>query len=446
MNLIIDNLTIRTAAAADAEQLCEWWNDGKIMAHAGFPGGLGTNPGKIRESLASDTDEARRRHIIELDQRPIGEMHYRNIGEKTAEISIKICDCQEQEKGLGTTALTIFIDALFTYYSYEKVIVDANTENKRAQHVYEKKLGFKPVALRENSWRDQLGNPQSSIDYELIKDDWLKRAGGPLKYIRLRLETPPDYRAVEELTREAFWVFENPAQKICDVHLLVNKLRRSVNFVPELDFVAEINGELAGHIIYSKSKVISDNGDEHEVLTFGPLSVLPKFQNQGVGKALMRHSFEAAKQMGFRAVIIFGYPDYYPRVGFRRAAEFGIATAEGKTFDPFMALPLYEGALNGIHGRYYIDSAYEELTQEEALEFDKTFPYKKPYRPTPIDVLLERLEPDARKDIENLGLKTLETLKQKSEGSLRALPGVDDVAVKAIYAIMAEYGYKWGER
>ena len=71
------NLTIRNAVSADAEQLCAWWNDGKVMAHAGFPNGVGCTPEEIRESLASDRDESHRRHIIELDGTPIGEMNYR---------------------------------------------------------------------------------------------------------------------------------------------------------------------------------------------------------------------------------------------------------------------------------------------------------------------------------------------------------------------------------
>lgn len=175
MNLIKGNLTIRNATPADAEQLCLWWNDGAIMAHAGFPKGLGETPEKIRESLAADSDDRRRRHIIELDGKPIGEMNYRNKGDSTTEIGIKICDASKREKGIGTAVLSIFIDALFTHYGYEKIILDTNVKNKRAQHVYEKKLGFKRLRVNENSWRDQLGEPQSFIDYELLKGDWQAR-------------------------------------------------------------------------------------------------------------------------------------------------------------------------------------------------------------------------------------------------------------------------------
>ena len=170
-----ENLTIRNAEAADAEQICEWWNDGSIMAHAGFPNGVGDTPERIRESLSGDTDETHRRHIIELGGEPIGEMNYRNMGRKTAEIGIKICKAGEREKGYGTTLLSMFIDELFNAYDYEKIILDTNTKNTRAQHVYEKKLGFKKLGVREQAWRDQLGEMQSVIDYELTREDWRGR-------------------------------------------------------------------------------------------------------------------------------------------------------------------------------------------------------------------------------------------------------------------------------
>jgi RimJ/RimL family protein N-acetyltransferase len=108
------NLTIRNAVAADAEQLCAWWNDGKIMAHAGLPNGSGETTEEIRDRLIGNTDDTHGRHIIELDGKPIGEMMYRNKG-GAAELGIKICDFSKQEKGYGTELLTIFIDALFRY-------------------------------------------------------------------------------------------------------------------------------------------------------------------------------------------------------------------------------------------------------------------------------------------------------------------------------------------
>jgi len=263
--------------------------------------------------------------------------------------------------------------------------------------------------------------------------------------LHIRQEAPTDYYAVENLTREAFWDgFWGKDQVICDEHLLVDKLRKCPSFVPELDFIAELNGEPVGHIIFSKSKIVDMDGTEHETLTFGPLSVMPAHQGLGVGKALMIHAFDEAKRLGYRAVIIFGHTDYYPRVGFRPAGEFGITTADGSNFDAFMALPLYEGALMGITGKYYIDPVYETLTQEDALEFDNKFPKKERHIPVSINILLDRLEPPARKALASRKLFTINQMSGESQRALSTLEGIDENAIKTIRQVMAEHGMKWG--
>lgn len=91
MLLKFKNFTIRNATVNDAPLLERWWNDGIVMAHAGFPNGTGETVEQISESLKHDTD-SNRRLIIELDEIPIGEMNYGTKGESTACIGIKICD------------------------------------------------------------------------------------------------------------------------------------------------------------------------------------------------------------------------------------------------------------------------------------------------------------------------------------------------------------------
>lgn len=172
MFLKYGNLTIRNAESGDAEQLAQWWNDGKIMAHAGFPNGIGTTSEKISEELKNDSDDTRRRLIVEADKKSIGEMSYYNKGDKTAEIGIKICDFSMQDKGLGKKLLSMLIEALFNELGYEKIILDTNLKNKRAQHVYER-LGFQKLRIVENSWRDQLGEPQSAVEYEVYRENFI---------------------------------------------------------------------------------------------------------------------------------------------------------------------------------------------------------------------------------------------------------------------------------
>ncbi len=174
MRINYKELCIRNAEAADAKQLAVWWNDGAVMAHAGFPFGLGITEEKIIKDLSTDSDETRRRLILEIDGRSVGEMSYRNMNNGSVEIGIKICETAEQEKGFGRKFLSMLIGDLFGR-GYEKVVLDTNLNNERAQHVYES-LGFRKLRVNLNSWKDQLGEWQSSVDYELLPEDFINYA------------------------------------------------------------------------------------------------------------------------------------------------------------------------------------------------------------------------------------------------------------------------------
>jgi RimJ/RimL family protein N-acetyltransferase len=166
-----NNITIRNATSEDASILCKWWNDGKVMAHAGFPNGIGTTEEEIIQKISGDSDDTCRRLIIEAESIPIGEMVYRNKGTAVAEIGIKICDFSKQERGYGTKLLSMLINALFKEMGYKKIVLDTNLNNLRAQHVYEK-LGFKKLRVNIDSWKNQQGEFQSFIDYELEEKDF----------------------------------------------------------------------------------------------------------------------------------------------------------------------------------------------------------------------------------------------------------------------------------
>lgn len=113
--------------------------------------------------------------------------------------------------------------------------------------------------------------------------------------IIIRRETPADYAAVEDLTREAFWNVYRPG---CMEHYVVHVLRRDPDFVPELDLVMERGGQLIGHILYMRAKITADDGREIPMMTFGPISIRPDLQRQGLGKRLLDYSMERAGQMG----------------------------------------------------------------------------------------------------------------------------------------------------
>ena len=165
MELQHGNILLRDATKADAKQLAEWWNDGAVMAHAGFPNGLGTTVEEVIAGLGNG------RLVLEEGERLIGEACYRKVGEAIVEIGIKICETDCQNRGLGRIILSMLISWLFEQ-GFEKIVLDTNLTNKRAQHVYES-LGFQKLRVNVDSWTDQLGNKQSAVDYELTEDNFI---------------------------------------------------------------------------------------------------------------------------------------------------------------------------------------------------------------------------------------------------------------------------------
>lgn len=176
-----ENLSIRQAELADAKQLTAWWNDGAVMAHAGFPKGLGISEVEVRALLGKG------QMVIEENGRLIGECSYRKAADGAVEIGIKLCETDCQNRGLGKKVLSMLISWLFRN-GYSKIVLDTNLTNTRAQHVYES-LGFRKLRTNIDSWKDQLGRLQSSVDYELLEKDFVSCVSDTLQIeeaLRLR--------------------------------------------------------------------------------------------------------------------------------------------------------------------------------------------------------------------------------------------------------------------
>ena len=133
--------------------------------------------------------------------------------------------------------------------------------------------------------------------------------------ITIRPETKDDYRAVENLTREAFWNVYRPG---CMEHYVLHCYRNDPAFVPELDFVMELNGKLIGQVIYVRSEIDCDDGRKVPIMTFGPIGIAPAYKRQGYGKKLLDYSMEKAKEIGAGALAITGNILFYGK-GFRVA-------------------------------------------------------------------------------------------------------------------------------
>jgi len=186
--------------------------------------------------------------------------------------------------------------------------------------------------------------------------------------IELRLEEEKDYFIVENITREAFWNHYVPG---CDEHLLIHNLRKTNEFIKELDFVAINDNKIIGNIVYVKAKVIN-NDKEFTVLTFGPISVLPEYQNNGIGGKLINHTIKLSKEMGYKGIIIYGDPEYYKRFGFKESKQYKITNKDKKYPAALLVLELYPKALNGVEGMFDEGKAYE-VDKNEMEEFDKKF-------------------------------------------------------------------------
>lgn len=189
------------------------------------------------------------------------------------------------------------------------------------------------------------------------------------KDLGLRNETVLDYRTVEELTREAFWNNHVPG---CDEHYLLHIMRKADSFICELDIVAEVNGKIVGNIVYTKAKIVEDNGVCHNVISFGPISVLPAFQGKGIGRILIEYTKTMAKELGYTAILIYGDPDYYSRSGFTAAENYKIGTSDNMYAVPLQALELYPGSLSNISGRFLEDEIYD-IDEMAAKEFEQGF-------------------------------------------------------------------------
>ncbi|MBM3181873.1 MAG: N-acetyltransferase [Chloroflexi bacterium] len=192
----------------------------------------------------------------------------------------------------------------------------------------------------------------------------------------IRHEVESDYREVEELTREAFWNLYVPG---CEEHYLVHKMRTHPDFIPELDFIAVHKNTIVGNIMFTKACIADEADNKVEITTFGPISVLPAYQRQGVGSALISLSRQIAMKMGYKAIVIHGHPHNYCKHGFKGSKDYSLGNAEGRFPYSLLVLELEKGFLEGHAWRYFESDVYS-VDSMAAEEYDKLFePKKKEY-------------------------------------------------------------------
>ncbi len=190
----------------------------------------------------------------------------------------------------------------------------------------------------------------------------LKGAG----MITIRNEEEKDYEKVEKLVRRAFYNVFVPG---CFEHYLVHVMRSHADFLPELDFVLEKDGRIIGNIMYTRARVVDENGREKKCLTLGPVCIAPEYQRKGYGRRLINHSLEKAAGLGYEAVVLFGSPANYAGSGFKSCKKYNVCSEEGKYPSAMMVKELVAGVFTGER-QVYSCSPVMNVSEEDARLYD----------------------------------------------------------------------------
>ncbi len=169
--------------------------------------------------------------------------------------------------------------------------------------------------------------------------------------LHVRPERPADRQVIRQINKAAF-AGEVEAR-------LVDNLRGTPGFIPALSLVAEKDGVVVGHILFSIVHVTL-GATRVPVLALAPMAVMPELQNQGIGSLLVREGLARCKALGHKVVVLVGHAEYYPRFGFAPAGAMGLRLPFEAPDEAFMALELVPGALHGLNGTIEYPPAFNE--------------------------------------------------------------------------------------
>lgn len=292
--------------------------------------------------------------MIELkDGTHIGELCFKGIDENgVTEIGYGIGE-EYQGQGYATEAVQAVVDWVLKQPNVTAIEAECEAGNKASLRVLEKS-GFIATG--------KIGNEGPRFILH--------------KNITFRIETPNDYRFVENMVRESFWNVYRPG---CLEHFVLHELRDNPDFVKELDYVMEKDGKIIGQNIFMRAHIKADDGRNIPVLAMGPICITPELKRQGYGKMLLDYTLEKAKKLGYGAMCFEGNIDFYGKSGFTYASKFGIRyhdLPEDADASFFLCKELIPGYLDGITGEYTPPQGYF-VDEAQAEEFDKQFPPKR---------------------------------------------------------------------
>lgn len=181
--------------------------------------------------------------------------------------------------------------------------------------------------------------------------------------ITIRPEEHKDYKDIVSLILRSFREGTDYSDGT-DIIALVEEIRDSQYFIPELSFVAELDHKVVGHFLFSHFPLSSapegghkDDGTS-EIVMLAPVSVHADYFRQGIGRTMIQMGIEKVKEMGYKGITVEGNFNFYNKVGFRTSSEYGIFPASGWPMnDPrcMMCQETFPGSLNGIHGYIVYD-------------------------------------------------------------------------------------------
>lgn len=268
--------------------------------------------------------------ILKSENKAIGSACFKNLPDTDGSIEIGYgIYTPYWNHGYMSEALKALCKWAFTLEGVQSVVAETEKNNIASQYVLQK---CKMKQFKESA---------DSIWWKLNKETMEKK-----EIIVIRQETKQDRHELYSLIQAAF-----QTAKVADgdEQDFTVRLWNSENYISQLGLVAERDGKLIGHILFTRMYVIQKDGSKFESLLLAPLSVLLEYREHGVGSALMKEGLRRGRELGYKAVFLCGDPNYYHRFGFKSISEFGLTNPEIP--EPYvMGYELVPGALDKVTG------------------------------------------------------------------------------------------------
>ena len=184
--------------------------------------------------------------------------------------------------------------------------------------------------------------------------------------ITIRPEEHKDYKSIVSLILRSFREGTDYSDGT-DIIALVEEIRDSKYYIPQLSFVAEMDNEVVGHFLFSHFPISPEKNGGYgdaatsDIVMLAPVSVHADHLREGIGSTMIRLGIEKVKEMGYKGITVEGNYHFYNKVGFRTSSEFGIFPTSGFPLQEprcMMCQETYEGSLRDIHGYIVYDMYY----------------------------------------------------------------------------------------